>query len=210
MIKILVVDDHPIVRAGLKQILAESDDLVVAGEASNSQEALEKVSANNFDVVLLDIAMPGRSGLDIIKDLKNEQSDLSVLVLSYFPEEQYAIRALKAGSSGYLVKKSAPDELVEAIQIVSRGRKYISASVAEKLVDEMGGGEKKAPHERLSDREYQILRMISSGKSVTDIADNLCLSVKTISTYRSRLLRKMEMKNNAEIISYAIKQGLVD
>jgi len=209
MIKILLADNHPIVRAGLKQILTQYDDLTVTDEAGTSQEIFNKIDTNNYDVILLDIAMPGRSGIEIIKDLKSEKPGTSVLVLTYYPEEHYAVRALKAGASGYLMKKSAPDELLEAIKTVSGGRKYLSASVAERLAYELEQDGEKTPHERLSDREYQIMCMIARGKTVTAIAGELCLSVKTISTHRSRILKKMGMKNNAEIIYYAIKQGLV-
>jgi len=207
MIKILLADNHPIVRAGLKQILTQYDDLTVTDEAGTSQEIFNKIDTNNYDVILLDIAMPGRSGIEIIKDLKSEKPGTSVLVLTYYPEEHYAVRALKAGASGYLMKKSAPDELLEAIKTVSGGRKYLSASVAERLAYEVEQAGEKTPHERLSDREYQIMCMIARGQTVTAIAYELCLSVKTISTHRSRILKKMGMKNNAEIIYYAINKA---
>ena len=209
MINVLIADDHPIVRHGLRQILAESDDILVSGEAGTSQETLNQIWKKKFDVVLLDISMPGRSGLEIIKEIKAEGSKTSVLVLTAYPEEQYAMRALKSGASGYLVKKSAPEELVTAIKKVSTGGKYISASLAEKLAFNLESGDTD-PHEKLSNREYQIMCMIASGKPVNAIAKELSLSVKTVSTHRTRLLEKMEMGNNAEITHYAIKQGLVD
>jgi two-component system invasion response regulator UvrY len=192
MIKILVADDHAVVREGLKRIIAETADLVVAGEASNGQEVLEKVQNGHWDVVLLDISMPGRGGLDVLRQLRGEKPKLPVLVLSMHSEDQYAVRVLKAGAAGYLTKDSAPEQLVNAIRRVIRGRKYISPSVAEKLAFD------------------QVLCMIASGKTVTEIAERLALSVKTISTYRTRILEKMKMTNNAELIRYAIKQGLVE
>lgn len=210
MIRILIADDHAIVREGLKQIVAESSDMAVAGEAANGQEVLEQVSKNDWDLLLLDIAMPGRGGLDILKQLRCERPELPVLMLSMYPEEQYAVRALKAGASGYLTKESAPEELIAAIRKVSQGGKYVSSSLAEKLAVYLETDHEKPVHELLSDREYQVMLMIASGKTVKQIADELSLSVKTISTYRSRTLRKMEMKNNAEITYYAIKQALVE
>ena len=210
MIKILIADDHPIVRQGLKQILHEAPNMVVADEASNGQEVLEKVWKNNYDVVLLDISMPGISGLDILKQLKSHKPELSVLVLTVHPEEQYAVRVLRAGASGYLTKESAPDELIKAIRKVSLGRKYVSSSLAEKLAFDLEIDSEKPLHETLSDREYEVMCMIASGKTVKEIAEELFLSIKTISTYRSRILEKMKMKSNAELIHYAIKNRLVD
>jgi DNA-binding NarL/FixJ family response regulator len=210
MINILIADDHAIVRKGLKQILAETPDMVVADEASNGYEVLEKVKKNDFDVLLLDISMPGKSGLDILKELKAEKPKLPVLVLSMYPEEQYAIRVLRAGASGYLTKESAPEELVVAMRKVAQGKKYVSPSLAEKLAFDLEMDTTKPPHEMLSDREYQVLCMIASGKTVGEIAENLLLSAKTISTYRARILEKMKMKNNAELTHYAIQNRLVD
>ena len=210
MLKILVADDHTIVREGLKQILAEVPDMIVAGEASDGSEALHKVRKDHYDLVLLDIAMPGIGGLDVLKQLKAEKPDLPVLMLSMYPEEQYAVRTLKAGASGYLTKESASDELIAAIRKVSRGGKYVTSSLAEKLASCLDTYSDKPVHERLSDREYQVVRMIASGKTVTEIADELSLSVKTISTNRSRALIKMGMKTNAELTHYAIKHGLVE
>ena len=210
MIKILIADDHRIVREGLKQILAETQDMIVTDEANNAQEVLRKVWDNDYDVLLLDISMPGRSGLDILKQLKSDRPKLSVLVLSMYSEEQYALRALRAGASGYMTKESAPDELIEAIRKVSTGRKYISPSVAEKLAFSLESGDERPPQETLSDREFQVMCMIASGKTIKAIADELSLSVKTVSTYRARILEKMRMKNNAELTHYAIQNKLVE
>ncbi len=210
MIKILIADDHPIVRKGLKEIIEETSDMKVIDEASTGQEVLEKVFKTEFDVVLLDISMPGKSGLDILKELKNHRSKLTVLVLSMHPEEQYAMQVFKAGASGYLTKESAPDELLTALRKVSKGGKYVSSSLAEKLAYALEKDVEKAPHEILSAREYEVMRKIASGKTVTDIARELFLSPKTISTYRTRILEKMGIKNNAELIRYAIKNHLVD
>lgn len=210
MIKILIADDHAIVRKGLKQILSETSDMVVAAEAADGRQCLELVRENDLDLVLLDIAMPGRGGMDILKQLKHEKPKLPILMLSIYPEEQYAVRALKAGASGYLTKESAPEELIAAIQKVSQGGKYVSSSLAEKLAVYLETNTEKPVHETLSDREYQVMLMIASGKTVKQVADELSLSVKTISTYRARTLIKMGMKNNAEITYYAIKHALVD
>ncbi len=210
MIKILIADDHAIVREGLKQIVAETPNIVVADEASNAQEALDKIWKNDYDVVVLDISMPGRNGLDVLKQLKSERPKLPVLILSMHPESQYAVRVLKAGASGYLTKDSAPDELIAAIRQISLGRKYITSSLSEKLAFDLEIDAEKPLHETLSDREHQVMCMIASGKTVTAIAEELSLSVKTISTYRSRILQKMKMKNNAELTRYAIQNRLVD
>ena len=210
MIKILIADDHPVVRKGLKEIIEVTPDMMVGDEASNGRETLEKVRKSDFDVVLLDISMPGRSGLDILKELKSEKPELSVLILSMHPEEQYAVRVLKAGASGYLIKESAPGELIAAIRKASKGRKYISSSLAEKLAFDLEIDAEKPLHETLSDREYEVMRMIASGKTISEIAKKLFLSVKTISTYRSRILEKTGMKSNAELTHYALKNRLVE
>jgi DNA-binding NarL/FixJ family response regulator len=209
MIKILIADDHPIVRKGLKQILSEESDMGVFGEAQNSQELLELVRKQDWDIVILDITMPGRGGIDVLKELKHERPKLPVLMLSVHPEDQYAVRALKAHASGYMTKDSAPEELVKAIKKILRGGKYISSTLAEKLAFDLGTETEKPLHETLSDREYQVLLMIASGKTVSEIAEELSLSVKTIDTYRARILEKMKMKNNAELMHYAIKNNLV-
>ncbi len=209
MIKVLVVDDHAIVRKGIQQIIAETDDIQVAGEAGSGQEVLDKVRQETYDLVLLDIAMPGRDGLDVLKELKARWPRLAVLMLSMYPEEQYAVRALRSGAAGYLTKESAPDELITAIRKVSAGGKYIGSSLAERLAHTLDVHSTRPLHELLSDREHQILCMIASGKTQTEIADELSLSIKTISTYRARLLAKMQMKTNAEITRYAIENKLV-
>lgn len=210
MIKILIADDHAIVREGLKQIVAETSDMVVADEASTGHEVLDRVRDDEYDVVILDISMPGGDGLNILKQIKHERPKLFVLVLSMHPEEQYAVRVLKAGAAGYLTKESAPDELITAIRRVARGGKYVSSTLAEKLAFDLEHDTMQPLHKTLSDREYQVMCMIASGKRVKEIAEELCLSVKTISTYRSRILEKMDMKNNAELTHYAIKEGLVE
>jgi len=209
MTKILVADDHAVVRQGLKQILDETPDIVVADEAGSAQEVLDKVLENDYDVVLLDISMPGRSGLDILKELKKIKPAVPVLVLSIHPEEQYAVRVLRVGASGYLNKDCAPDELIRAIKRVSLGGRYVSSSLAEKLAFDLEPGREKPLHEALSDREFQVLCMIASGKTVKEIAGELSLSVKTVSTYRSRVLEKMKLKNNAEVMRYAIQNRLI-
>ena len=210
MIKVVVVDDHAVVREGLKRIIAENVGMTVSGEAADGHEAMRVIKSEPCDVVLLDITMPNKNGLDVLKELHAESPRLPVLVLSMHGEDQYAIRVLRAGAAGYLTKDSAPAKLVQAIRKVVRGGKYVSPTLAERLVYDLGPGSDKAPHEILSDREYQVLCMISSGKTVTQIAEELSLSVKTISTYRVRILEKLKMKNNAEITRYAIKEGLVD
>jgi len=209
VIRILISDDHAIVREGIKQILADTDDLVVAGEATNGHEVIELVRGEDWGMGLLDLAMPGKDGLETLKEIKREKPKLPVLVLSIYPEEQYAVRALKAGASGYLTKESAPEELIAAIRKVSQGGKYISASLAEKLASHLEVDADKPVHDTLSDREYQVMLMIASGKTVKEIADETCLSVKTVSTYRVRALSKMGMKNNSEFTYYAIKHGLI-
>ena len=210
MIRIIIADDHPIVRAGMKQIISEAADMSVADEAGDGRQLLTKIRAENFDVVILDITMPHIDGLDVLKQLKIERPRMPVIILSIHPESQYALRVLKAGASGYVTKTSAPDELITAIRKVHRGGKYISPSVAEKLAFQLEADFEEMPHEALSDREYQVLCMLASGKTVTEIADELALSVKTVSTYRSRILEKMDMKNNAELIHYAVQNKLVD
>jgi two-component system invasion response regulator UvrY len=210
MIKVVVVDDHAVVREGLKRIISENSGMTVSGEAADGHEALQVIKKDPCDVVLLDITMPNKSGLDVLKELHAESPRLPVLVLSMHPEDQYAVRVLRAGAAGYVTKESAPAKLVQAIRKVVRGGKYVSPALAERLVYDLGSETDKAPHEILSDREYQVLCMIASGKTVTNIAEELVLSVKTISTYRVRILEKLKMNNNAEITRYAIKEGLVD
>ncbi len=210
MIKVLIADDHPVVRQGIKQILAEDEEIGECGEARNSLEVLDQIRKNSWDVIILDITMPGRGGLDTLKEIKSERPKLPVLILSIHPEDQYAVRALKAGAAGYLTKESAPDDLLNAIKKVFKGGKYISTTLAEKLALHLERDAQRQPHEGLSDREYQVMCMIASGKKVKDIAENLSLSVKTISTYRARILDKMKMKSNADLIHYAIQNRLVN
>ena len=210
MIRALIADDHAVVRQGLKQILGGTPEMLVAGEATNGQEVLDKVRAETGDVVVLDISMPDRSGLDVLKQLRSERPKLPVLVLSMHSEDQYAVRVLKAGASGYLTKDSAPDELVKAIRKVVSGGRYVSSFLAEKLAFEIGTDSSRLPHETLSDREFQVLRLIAAGESVTEIAAELYLSVKTVSTYRARLLQKMNLTTNAELIHYAMQNHLID
>src|ERR1051325_1419033 len=210
MIKVCVVDDHAVVREGLKRIIAENPGMAVTAEAGDGHEAIRVIQSQPCDVVLLDITMPNKNGLDVLKQLHSESPRLPVLVLSMHAEDQYAVRVLRAGAAGYLTKESAPAKLVQAIRKVVRGGRYVSQSLAEKLVFDLDGDSTKAPHEVLSDREYQVLCMIASGKTVTMIAVDLGLSVKTVSTYRVRILEKLNMKNNAELTRYAIKEGLVD
>lgn len=210
MIKILLADDHTIVREGLKELLEDTPDLKVDGEANNAQEAINILNHCDCDLVILDISFPGRNGLDILKQIKCMKPKLPVLILSMYPEEEYGVRSLRAGASGYLTKASDSEELIKAIREVARGHRYITSSLAEKLVFELDESGKKSPHEKLTDREFQVMCMIASGKRIKDIADALSLSVKTIDTYRARILNKMNMKNNAQLIRYALKNGLVD
>jgi DNA-binding NarL/FixJ family response regulator len=210
MIKILIADDHPIVRQGLRHILSGIPDMAVAGEAVNAQETLDQVRTGGWDVVVLDITMPDRSGFYILKELKHEQPDLPVLVLSIHAEEQLAVRVLKAGASGYLTKENAPAELIKAIRQVVGGGKYISPSLAETLAAGLDTASNRPRHKALSDREFQVMQMMAGGKTLAEIAGELSLSAKTVSTYRTRLLEKMDLKTNAEIIRYAIENGLIE
>ncbi len=209
MIRVLIADDHAIVRDGLKQIFKETTDIIVAGEAANGIEVIEKIKFEKYDLVVLDISMPGRGGLDVLKYIKLHNPTLPVLVLSMYSEDQYAIRVLKAGASGYLTKESASEKLISAVRRIYDGHKYVSLDLAEKLADCLDTNHRKSGHEALSDREFQVLRLIGSGMTVGEIAEELSLSVKTISTNRTRILEKMGMKNNAGLICYAIRQNLV-
>lgn len=210
MVKIIIADDHPVVRAGLKEVIAGAFDMLVADEASTGHELLDKVRKKEFDVIILDITMPGMDGLDVLKQVKIERPKVPVLILTFHPEAQYAVRVLRAGASGYVTKASAPVELIKAIRKVYGGGKYISSSLAEKLAYDLDSESEKMPHETLSDREYQVMCMIASGKTVKEVSDELALSIKTVSTYRSRILEKMKMRNNAQLTHYAIAHRLVD
>ena len=209
-IRVFIADDHAIVREGLKQILADTKDIIVAGEAENGHDAIKLVRGSKCQVLLLDISLPDRSVIEVLKQIKKEKPELAVLMLSMHREDQYAIRSLKAGAAGYLTKQSAPRELVTAIRQVAQGLKYISASLAQELANTVGEDHETALHDTLSDREYQTLVMIASGKAVGAIAEELKLSVKTVSEYRARLLVKMKLKNSAELTHYAIRNQLVD
>ena len=209
MLKFLIVDDHPSFRRGVKDILVEGFKGAGISECGNAQEMLDQVRRHAFDLVVMDISMPGRSGPEVLKELKGLNSTVPVLILSMHPEDQYAIRMFKAGAAGYLTKSSAPEELVQAVKKVLAGGQYVSASVGEALALTVRSGIEKLPHERLSDREYEVLCLIASGKTVSEIAEDVHLSVTTISTYRARILEKMSLKNNAELTRYAIQHALV-
>ncbi len=211
--RVLIADDHAVLRLGLKQLVADEcaqSGPVEFGEAQNGQETLDLARTQEWDLILLDISMPGRDGLDVLKELKHERPNVPVLVLSMHPEDQYAVRALKMGASGYMTKESAPDELAKAIEKIQSGGRYVSPSLAEKLAFELGTRSETPLYETLSDREYQVLRMIASGKTVKEIAEELSLSSKTVSTYRVRLLEKMNMRTNAELTHYALHNHLVE
>lgn len=207
--RILIADDHAVVRQGIKQILADEFKKAVFGEARTAQEALTKIWKEKWDVVILDITMPGRSGLEVLKELKKLRPKLPVLVLSMHPEDQFAVRVLKAGASGYMTKESAPEELVGAIKKVLAGGKHISAALAEIMATYLTVDDQKPAHEQLSNREFQVLRLIASGKTVSQIAKEISLSVRTVSTYRTRILEKMALKSNAELTHYAFQNQLV-
>lgn len=209
-IKILIADDHAIVREGLKQIVAEEKDIVVSGEAENSEKLMELLEKEKWNLVVLDINMPGKSGLEALKDIKIQYPDLPVLILSMFSEDQYGIRAIKAGASGYLKKVSAPTELVTAIRKIVSGGKYINQSLAEKLAEKFVKTDKEFPHEKLSDREFQIMCSIAMGKSAEEIAEELSISINTVYTYRNRILEKMSMKSNVELTQYVLNNKLVE
>ena len=210
MINVLIADDHAIVREGLKNIIAETFDIVVKGEASNGAEVLKKVLKNDYDMIVLDITMPGRDGIDVLKQLKIVKPDIGILMMSMHPEDQFAFRALKLGASGYINKDKAPEEMIDAIRKVASGRKYISASFAEKLAVNLRTDSNVPLHNKLSDREYEVFRMITSGKTAKEISVELSLSSKTISTYRTRVLKKMNMKTDAQLTYYAILNELMD
>jgi len=209
-IRVLIADDHAVVRKGLQQIISETSDIVVAGEAVSGTEVLEKVSSNEFNVVLLDISMPGMNGIEVLKILRRDFPLLPVLILTMYPEEQFATRALQAGAAGYLTKESAPTELVKALYKVAGGGRYISASLAEHLAEFMDATLPRSPHEKLSNREFEVMRRIADGRTVSEIATELDLSVKTVSTYRTRIMEKLKLKSTPDIIRYALKHHLAD
>jgi len=210
MIKVAIADDHAIVRAGLRQILTDVADIKVVAEASSGDEALTMIRTDGWDVLLLDIAMPGKNVLELIKLAKQQNPNLPILILSMYPEDQYAVRMLRAGADGYLTKESAPDQLVTAIRKVAEGGKYASPLLAEKLVAELFFDSAQPPHTLLTDREFQVFCALNKGKRLTDIANEMALSIKTISTYRTRLMKKMNLASNADIIHYALKHNLLD
>ncbi len=209
MIRTLIADDHPVVRRGLIQILSDASDIQVLAEAGNTQEVIDQLNRLSVDVLVMDVGMPGRSGLELLPDVCREYPKLAVLILSQYPAEQIAVRAVRTGAAGYLTKESAPEQLVAAIRALSQGRKYLTDEVAELLASTVRGGP-ELPHETLSNREFEVLRLIASGKTASEIAELLNVSVKTISTYRARILEKMDFRTNAALTSYAVRHGLVD
>jgi two-component system invasion response regulator UvrY len=209
MVNVFIADDHALIREGLKKTLKAEPDLVVAGEASNALGLFQALRQNPVDIVLLDISMPGESGLDALKEIKQEYPRLPVLILSVHPEHRFAVRALKAGAAGYVTKDTAVEELVQAIRKIVGGGKYVSVSLAEKLVEELETGD-KLPHETLSDREFQVMRMLAAGKTRNEIADELSISLSTVNTYRIRIMEKMKVQTNADLTRYAIEHGLIE
>lgn len=209
MLRVLITDDHPVVLRGLKQILADEPGFAEPGEAHTAAEALRKLREGTWDALILDINLPDQSGLEVLREVKERTPKLPVLVMSMHPEDQFAVRILKAGAAGYLTKDAAPDELIKATRKVISGGRYISSSLAERLADVLSGTSDSSPHEALTDREFEVLRLIAQGKTVSEIADQLCLSVKTVSTYRTRLLEKMGLKTNAELMAYALRRNIV-
>ena len=209
MLRILIADDHSVVRKGLKQILLDEFSSALIEEVADAEALIKKVISSQWDVVISDLSMPGRSGLDALQQIKSSYPNLPVLILSIHPEEQYALRALKSGASGYLTKDAAPDELVKAVQKILLGKKYISQSIAEKLANTFSADAGINPHESLSDREFDVMKQLANGKSVSEIADMLSLSVTTISTYRARLMTKMNLKSNSDLTRYAIENKLI-
>jgi len=210
VIKIIIADDHIIIRAGMKQLLDGAHDMVVAGEASDGQKLIQEIQKNHYDVIVIDISMPGRNGIEIIKQIRASGDKTPILALSYYPEEQFAIRVLKAGACGYMNKDVQPEELIEAIYKVARGGTYVSPAVAEKIAANINMTHEPNPHDALTDREYEVFLKIAGGMTVSEIAEEMFLSVKTVSTYRARILEKLNLKNNAEITYYAIRNNLIE
>ena len=209
MIKVLIADDHAIVRRGLQQIIAETPDLVVGGEAGSAQELRDLVRRERWDVVILDISLPGGNGIDLIGEVRKERPETRVLILTVHSEDQYAVRAVRAGAAGFMTKETAPGLLVDAVRKIAGGGRYVSADLAETLASMMAGESPGEPHQQLSDREFEVMKLLASGKTVSQVAEGLGLSVKTISTHRTRILKKMNMKTNAELTHYAVRHGLV-
>lgn len=210
IIKLIIADDHSFLREGIKKTIHDEIDMSIVGEASNASEAINIIKEKMPDIAIMDISMPGKSGLDVLKDLKAMKLKIKVLILSMHPEDRFAIRALKAGAMGYLTKESAPDELVKAIRTILTGRKYVSKSLADKLIDILSDEMDKLPHENLSDREYDVFIKIASGKKAVEIASELSISVHTVNTYRARILEKMNMSSNVELTQYAMHNNLID
>ncbi|MGC9364326.1 MAG: response regulator [Fidelibacterota bacterium] len=209
MIKVLIADDHSLIREGFKKIIARESDITVVGEAANSTGVLDYLEKQSCDIVVLDITMPGKNGLDILGDIRLRYPNLNVLILSMHAEEYYALRALKNGARGYLTKESAPDELIKAIRKIHSGRMYISQEVAEQLAYNIGGKSEKMPHDELSDREFQVLQLLAKGKTISEIGEMLAISASTVSTYRQRILEKLNLRNTSELILYAVNNRLV-
>jgi len=210
MIQVLIADDHSLIREGFKKIIARESDITVVGEAANSAEVMNFLEKQSCDIVVLDITMPGKNGLDILSDIRLRYPDLNVLILSMHAEEHYALRALKNGARGYLTKESAPDELIKAIRKIHDGRMYISQEVAEQLAYNIGGKSEKMPHDDLSDREFQVLQLLAKGKTISEIGEMLAISASTVSTYRQRILEKLNLKNTSELILYAVRNRLIE
>ncbi len=207
--RVFVADDHALFREGVKSLLAEESDLVVAGESGSAKETLERIRTDSFDILLLDISLPDGSGIDLLRQIRPHKPELPILILSMHPEEQYAVSMLRAGASGYITKEAVPQQVVQAIRTLLQGRKYISPAVAHILAEDVGG-DRRPPHEQLSEREFQVFCKLAAGHSVGSIADQLFLSNKTVSTYRARILEKMNAKSNADLTYYAIKNGLIE
>jgi len=209
MTRIVIVDDHTVVRRGISQILSDNDDMEVVGEAANAGDMMQVLRSVGCDVLVLDISMPGKNGLDALKSVRKEWPRLQVLMLSMYPEDQFAMRAFRAGAA-YLTKHSPPEKVVEAVRRLASGKKYITPEIAESMAEILDVNPDLSPHELLSDREFQTMQLIAGGKTLTEIAEVLCISPKTVSVYRARLLEKMKLKNNSELTHYALKSGLVD
>jgi DNA-binding NarL/FixJ family response regulator len=209
VIKVLIADDHAIVRRGLREILSETPDIMVGGEAATAQDVTQLVREQRWSVVLLDLSLPGGTGLELLAELRRDHPEIPVLILTVQPEDQYAVRAIRAGAAGFLTKESAPERLIDAVRKVAGGGRYVSPGLAETLASVLAGDSKQAPHEQLSNREFEIFKMLGSGRTVSQIAQELSLSVKTVSTHRTRILKKMGMKTNAELTHYAVRNGIV-